>query len=430
MSHSVPLLTKTETRSSLHWFNWNISLRSVFDTICGGPTMVFVAFALAIGIPRNMMGYFSAVLSVACIAQLLCLPLANRVRRRKRFILLLAVTEPVLVLLAILAAPTLPEAHRPLILGAAVFLAASCLHLTRPFADDWLATTIPSGLRGRYIGRRIRFISFAIIAATLVVGLAVDAIGTNNIAGLTTLLVTGAAFGIAAALSLSRVTMHEAVASPRYQVREFWSALQNHAFRRLLLGTLIFTLPFFFAVAYYQVFNLEVLHMRPWLIATMGVGYLLVKLLLTPWLGVLCDRIGPWRMLWIAGPVYAVFFLCFPFTDVGRAWPIMIAWAFVAVADGIYGVAAPASLYATVPVDGARPAYFALYNLVSLGAYAIGGLIAVPLLGWLAGIDWALGPAKLGGYHLFYALCGVTMIFCTLAVFLFPKSRRTNSLYD
>ncbi|MCB1104712.1 MAG: MFS transporter [Cephaloticoccus sp.] len=423
MPHPVRSLTKHETRSSLVWFNWNVSLRGVFETICGGTTMVFVAYALAVGVPRNAMGYFSAVLSVACIAQLLCLPLANRVRRRKRFILWLAITEPALVLLAILSAPLLPPAWRPLVLCAAVFLAASCLHLTRPFADDWLATTIPSGLRGRYLGRRIRVASFAIIAATLIVGLAVDAVGTRNLTGLAALLVTGSVFGIAAALSLQRVTMHEQLAPVAYRLSDWRAVWRNRRFIKLLLGTLIFTLPFFFAVAYYQVFNLEVLHMRPWLIATMGVGYLLVKFLLTPWFGRLCDHVGPRRLLWLAGPIYAAFFLCFPFASADRVWPIILGWAFVAIADGIYGVAAPASLYTTVPAEGARPAYFALYNLISLGAYAIGGVIAVPMLGALARIDWQWGPAALGGYHLFYALCGLVMLPCTAAVLLFPRGR-------
>lgn len=421
MPHPVRSLTKQETRSSLAWFNWNISLRGVFENTCGGATMVFVAYAIAVGVPRNAIGYFSAALSVACIAQLLCLPLANRVRRRKRFILWLAATEPALMLIAILSAPLLPAEYRAWALCAAAFLAASCLHLTRPFSDDWLATTIPSGLRGRYLGRRSRMVSFAVIATTLFVGLAVDTIGTRNLTGLAALLVMGALFGIAAALTLQRITMHEQIAPVAYRLSDMWAVWRNRPFSKLLLGTLILMLPFFCAVAYYQVFNLDVLHMRPWLIATMSVGYLLVKFLLTPWFGRLCDRYGLRRMLWIAGPVYAAFFFCFPFANAERLWPVMLAWAFVAVADGIYSVAAPASLYATVPAEGARPVYFALYNLISLGAYAIGGVFAVPLLGALAKITWSAGPAQLGGFHLFYALCGVAMIPCSLAVLLFPR---------
>ncbi len=420
MARQARALTKAETRESLVWFNWNISLRGVFETICGGATMVFVAFALAIGVPKGEMGYFTAIISCACIVQLLSLPFVSRVRRRKRFILVAALIEPVLLIIAVLVTPLLPAEWRTWGLGMAVFLAAGCLHLTRPFADDWLATTIPSGLRGRYIGRRMRFSSIAIIAATLLVGFAVDLLGTTNITGLALLIVLGAIFGLAAALTLTKATMPANQGMAPFSFSEMKVVFHTPSFIRMILGTLLFMLPFYFAVAYYHVFNLEILHMSPWLIATMGIGYLMVKLLLTPKFGRICDRVGPRRMLWVAAPIYAAFLLCFPFATEGRVWPIIVAWAFVAVADAIYAVATPAALYATIPEHGARPAYFAAYNLVTLGTFAVGGVLAVPLLQWLNTFHWVWGHATLGGYHLFFALMGIIMIPCTAAARLFP----------
>ena len=422
MSHS-PRLTKRETRDSLAWFNWNISLRGVFETICGGTTLVFVAFALAIGVPPEAMGYFIAVISCACIVQLLGMPLANRVRQRKRFILTVALVEPIVLIAAVLITPLLPPAWRPVSLGFAVFAAAACLHLTRPFSDDWLATTIPSGLRGRYIGRRIRVSSIAIIASTLAVGGGVELLGKDNSVGLATLLIGGAVFGVLAAWMLAKATKPVVQEPATFTLADLRAVWRTRPFIRLTLGTVVLMLPFYFAGAYYQVFNLEVVVMRPGLIAAMGVGYLLIKLILTPWLGGICDRVGPRPMFWIMAPIYAAFFLCFPFAEPGRAWPIIVAWAFVGLADGIYAVAAPAALYGTIPAQGSRPAYFAVYNLISLGCYAVGGVLAVPLLGLLNQIDWSWGPARLGGYHLFYALCGLVMIPCTAAVLLFPAGR-------
>jgi MFS family permease len=423
MSHPARL-TKRETRESLAWFNWNISLRGAFETICGGTTMVFVAFALVIGVPPDAMGYFIAIISCACIVQLLGMPLTNRVRRRKRFILTVALVEPLLLIAAVLVTPWLPPALRPVSLGLAVFVAAACLHLTRPFSDDWLATTIPSGLRGRYIGRRIRVSSIAIIASTLAVGGGVELLGKDNAAGLAALLILGAVFGVAAALMLAKATKPVVQEPAMFAVADLRSVWRTGPFVRLTIGTVLLMLPFYFAGAYYQVFNLQVAEMRPWLIAAMGMGYLVVKLLLTPWLGRVCDRVGSRPMFWVMAPIYAAFFLCFPFAEPGRTWPIILAWAFVGVADGIYGVAAPAALYGTIPAQGSRPAYFAVYNLISLGCFAVGGVLAVPLLGVLHQIDWSWGPAQLGGYHLFYALCGLVMIPCTAAVLLFPAGRR------
>ncbi len=422
MERPAPVRRLRTTRESLAWFNWNISLRGVFETICGGTTLVFTAFALVIGVPPDAMGFFSAVISFACIVQVLGLPVASYVRQRRRFILAVALVEPLLLITAVLLTPLLPAALRPYSLGLAVFLAAACLHLTRPFSDDWLATTIPSGLRGRYIGQRIRLSSVAIIASTLVVGAGVEFLGKDNGPGLAALLITGALFGIAAALMLGRATRPIEQEPAPFSVADLRAVLRTREFVRLTIGTLIYMMPFYFACAYYQVFNLRIVEMRPWLIASMGVGYLIVKLLLTPALGRLCDRVGPRRLILLGTPIYIAFFLCFPFAEPGRAWPIMVGWAFVAIADGIYGVAAPAALYGTVPAQGTRPAYFAVYNLISLGAFAVGGVLAVPLLGWLQQIHVTWGPAHLGGYHLFYTLCGLVMIPCSAALVLFPGS--------
>ena len=427
MEPTAPARPARTTRTSLAWFNWNISFRGVFETICGGTTLVFTAFALVIDVPPDAMGFFSAVISFACIVQVLGLPVTAYVRQRRRFILTIAFVEPLLVITAVLITPLLPAALRPFSLGLAVFLAAACLHLTRPFSDDWLATTIPSGLRGRYIGQRIRLSSFAIIASTLVVGAVVEFLGTANGPGLAALLITGGIFGLGAALMLARATEPIAQEPPTFRLGDLRAVFATPAFVRLTIGTLIYMLPFYFACAYYQVFNLRIVGMRPWLIASMGVGYLVVKLLLTPALGRLCDRVGPRRLILLGTPIYIAFFLLFPFAEPGRAWPIMVGWAFVAIADGIYGVAAPAALYGTVPAQGSRPAYFAVYNLASLGAFAVGGVLAVPLLGWLGQIDLAWGPAHLGGYHLFYALCGVVMIPCSAALVLFPGHRAVSA---
>jgi hypothetical protein len=38
-------------------------------------------------------------------------------------------------------------------------------------------------------------------------------------------------------------------------------------------------------------------------------------------------------------------------------------------------------------------------------------------------VDWVVGPAILGGYHLFYAACGVVMLMGMSAIPLIPERR-------
>ena len=58
--------------------------------------------------------------------------------------------------------------------------------------------------------------------------------------------------------------------------------------------------------------------MSPWLISWMGVGFLLVKLIATPWFGKMCDRTGARKLLWSTGPIYVLFFLCVSLAEPGR----------------------------------------------------------------------------------------------------------------
>jgi hypothetical protein len=57
-------LTRDETRASLRRFNWNAGLRGAFETVCGGSTFIFVAFASSLGLSKERMGGILAVLAL------------------------------------------------------------------------------------------------------------------------------------------------------------------------------------------------------------------------------------------------------------------------------------------------------------------------------------------------------------------------------
>jgi hypothetical protein len=67
-------LTGEETRVSLRRFNWSAGFRSVFDTVGGGTTFVFVAFAHSLGLAGEQMGWMVFLVSCACVLQMLALP--------------------------------------------------------------------------------------------------------------------------------------------------------------------------------------------------------------------------------------------------------------------------------------------------------------------------------------------------------------------
>ena len=414
-------LTRDETRESLRRFNLSASLRTVFETVCGGTTFVFVGFARSLGVRSERMGWMTSIISFACILQMIGIPFVGRAKNKKRLALTLAITEPLLVIAAVILALLLPPGFRIVAFASAVFAAAAFVHLSRPLTDDWFAATIPAAIRGRFLGRRLQIVSAVVITTTLTLGFLAQRMGMTNRIGLGCLLMAGAAAGVAAVLALREARMPALAANSAPRLGDFKRVLQTPFFMRLMAVNVLYNIPFFFACPYYQVFNLEIAAMPAIMIAVMQAGYYAVKIVSLPYLGRLVDRWGPRRTMYRSGVVYALFFATFLVCGPGRFWPIMLGWAFVALADGAFGLAATTALYASVPENPARPAYFAVANFVAVAFLGVGGAVAVPILEAIKTVHIRVGPFTLGNFHLLYGACALAMIPCLLAARLIPN---------
>jgi len=417
-------LTKHETRTSLATFNWSLGFRSVFITICAGTAFPFVAFALLLGIEWEWMGFVGSVVSFACVIQMLGMIVSTRVKHRKSFILSVGVCEPFLMMVAVLLVPFLPAGTRMYALAAAAFVAAAAMHLTSPLASDWVASTIPAAVRGRYLGRRFQIMNAAIIVTMLAAGVAMDAIGKTNVRGLACLLTAGGLFGVAAVLALRRATMSAVSLTSQVSLADVPRTLRHRPFRRYVWAMVLYNVPFLLACPYYQVLNIDVLGMKARHIAYMFAGYYVVKILVSPLIGRYVDRKGARWTLLAFGPVYVLFFVGLTVGAGGSVWLVAAAWALVGIADAGYMVAMMSALYGSIPEKGARPAYFAVYSLFSLMSFGIGGMVAVPVLKSLKGVTLSIGSLTLDQFQIFFAICTVMMIASIFGALLLVDPRR------
>jgi len=420
-------LTKKQTRTSLEWFTWNTGFRAVFDIICGGATFVFVAFAGTLGIEGEQMGWVTTLISVACILQMAAIPIGRRAENKKRFMLGMAVAEPVFFILAIMLVLLLPPSIRLYALAVAIFLSTASFNISRPHTDEWFASIIPAGLRGRYIGRRLQIYSAVIILVTLVVGWLVDhVIGKDSMKGLALLLAAGGISGFMSVVVLVGATVPAISKATVSTANAFRGVLKTRGFIRFLVVVLLFNLPFNFACPYYQVFNLQIACMPATMIALMQAGYFTVKIIMLPTLGRMVDRWGAVRVLVLCGVMYTVFFTVFPFCGPGRYWPLMLAWTLVGAVDASYNLASQILLWESIPHVPSRSAYFALFNFGTLITYGIGSALAVPVLNALKGMNFTVGPFSLGNFHILYIGCMVMMAATTFAVRLL-KPRQVST---
>jgi MFS family permease len=418
-------LSKEQTRATLASLSWNMALRSVFDTLAGGTTFVFVAFALSVGVPKEKMGLVISLVGFACVLQLAGFMLGGKVRDKKRFVITLAVAEPVILIAAVLLVPWLPPGWRVVSLGAAAFTAAAFLHITKPLAEDWVASTVPSGVAGRYVSRRAQLLTCFTLGSTLLAGVIGDKLDTLNSQSIGLLIAVGGLFGLFAVLPLRGVNLPSMSAEARASWRDVGQVARHKPFKRMMGAMLVMSLPFTIAVPYYHVVHLEELHMSKSAIAAMQICYMLVKLASYGMCGRLVDRLGARPAMATACGVYILFFVSYMFAPGMSAWLVVGGWIFIAsIGDALWLPGAYASLYGSVPRSDVRTAFFAIYNLLLLGMYAVGALVAVWLASLFKGQAIAWGPLWLGPFQIFYLLCMVLMCLCTFGAWLLPARSR------
>ncbi len=419
------LANRDATRQSLTAFNRNVLFRAVFDIVCGPTSFIFVAFVLSLGVPGESMGRLAAVASFGSVTQILLLPIITRTER-KRAIIGIGMTEPLLVMATVLMVPLLPPGYRLYALMGAIFSAAAFLSITRPVMDDWQAATIPETLRGRYLGRRIQMMGFVTIASMLAAGSLGDWAGQQGAGGLSLLLAAGCGFGLLAILSLVHAHDSGGGSVTPVDVHHIPRVFRTRDFRRLMIGSALYNIPFFFGCPFYQVLNKQVLGMTNTNIAWMMTAYCVAKMIMSRSAGRLLDRFGARRIAVAVGPLYALFFLLLPLATADRHWPIYLAWALAGPVDAAFGLCIQTGLMGAVPAQGARPAYFAVSNIVSLGLYGIGGPLAEAVMRHIGPGVWTVGPLEIGRYHLLYAACGVMMLGTTFAGLLWPRPGRST----
>jgi len=413
-------LEKGQIRGTLTSLNWNLSLRNIFGTIAGSSSFVFVAFALAIGVKKEQMGWIATLVSVACLAQMAGLLLANKVKNKKRMIVRLSFIEPLVLIVAIAVTPFLSYPWNWYGLALGTFASAALLHLTRPLADDWTASAIPSGLRENFLGKRQQVTSIIAIGATLATGYAADWVKGFGVAGLTGLLIIGALFGVVAALPLRRAVLPSVTARASVTWADLKEVPHNRPFCRFLLVISVICLPFYLAAPFYQVFNQEILRLDLSTIGYITVGYLVIKILLSNLSARWVTKLGANRMLQVSCFVYTLFFMCFLLADKGRAWPVFVGWMFSGAGDAIFNVAHGTAMFGSIPHSTARSAYFAAYNLLILLSYGVGGIVAMGLLEWFKHHPIVLGGWTMTNFHCLYFVVFVFMVVCTLALRFFP----------
>lgn len=421
-------LTKAQTRQTLNSFILSNVGRSIFECISAGMTITFSAFVLSLGVAKEDMGILAACLSAACVLQVVSVELTRWVRDKKRFVLSLAMAEPAIMIAAVLLVPALAQDWRLPVLAVACFVAAGALHLTMPVSEEWVASAVPSALRGRFIGRRMQWVN--IVGASAMLGAALLADGFTGMGswGLAAILATGGFFGLLSVVALRKAELPALSASTAARWVDLPRTLRVVPFRRYLMVVAFLNIPFFLSTPYYHVFNLEVLQLTKTQTALILLGYFAVKTATLPFSARLVNRWGSRRVLRAACLVYVLFFLFYPLSAVIGPVAVGMAWAVAGVSDGAWNVAVTTAQYSSVPMTRDRPAFFAVANLWLRLLGMIGAFASAYFLGAVKELpELHLGPYTFGHFHLLYGTMGALMAMVTFGTRWFPDRAESEA---
>jgi MFS family permease len=276
--------------------------------------------------------------------------------------------------------------------------------------SSWYGDLVPADQRGRYFGRRGRFVQVGALLGVLLSGVLLQALEPGA-AGLVEAGAGGAGFalvfGLAALARLASGVLLWLSPEPAFrglpdlaQTRRFLGTRRGRRAWRLLAfgGALQFAV--YTSSPYFAPFMLSELHFTYVEFMCSSFAVMGAKIWLMPMWGRAVDEHGPRSILAVVALLVALVPLPWVITD--ALWIALLAQVFSGFAWGGYEVAGFSFALGSTS-KRVRPYYFATQNLLWGSGQLLGSLVGALLLGWLDR-GWGLFFAISAGLRALLAL--------------------------
>ena len=386
-----PELEKGDLRRGLRMLVIDGSFGQAMVSLSTGAFLV--AFALLLGASNKTIGLCAAAGPLAQMLQMPAVYLVERMRARKLItVLAVIVSRGALLLVAALPwlvprSAAIPVLLFLLLVHYGLGAVAGCAF------NSWWRDLVPQRVMGSFFAERLRYAT--IVAAVLGFSAAylIDALKAR---AYTPQLLYGGTFALASFLGLvgvgflGRVPEPQMPPSPHARLREaMLEPLADRNYRSLMLFLAWWSFAVNLAAPFFAVYMLDRLGLSmTWILGLAVLSQIANVLFFKPW-GVFCDRFSNKSVLAVAGPLFIVTFLLWPFTTMPEPYfltvPILVA---IHVISGVStaGVAIAAGNFALkLAPPGRATSYLAVNGIVA----GIAATIAPVMAGFAA--DWFSG---------------------------------------
>jgi MFS family permease len=320
------------------------------------------------GVSDANIGIITSLISLAALSQLFCINFFKRIKKFKFLVCVTALFRTAFAALYLIPLFHFPSITNSILIVLLYFTGQLFVQIGTPASQDWIASLVPSRLRGKYFSIKDSVAVFVISTLMLVCGMVLDYFKKTNI--LTGFIIIGATIFILAlvnviALSLMKEPkmsyvndtgkeMHGRLAKkakdlkpetkPQSIPSELKEAFSDRKFRKAFTVVCLFTLAFYICLPFNASFQINDMHLPYTFIMLVGFIFNLYRIYLAPRLGRMADRLGMGRLLRYTMLALGLNFLATALTMPFNAYPMMVlasflastAWAFVGI--GLFGI--------------------------------------------------------------------------------------------
>ncbi len=358
--------SKEDLKKSRIYYTTADSAAQTIAQLAGG---TFLATLMTFtGISDSNIGIISSLLSFAALTQLF---LINYMKRLKKFKFLVTITALQRLLFALLFfIPLFPigKEIKAILIAALYFIGQIFVQIGNPATQDWIASLVPSRLRGKYFSIKDSFAVFTVSSLMLVCGMILDYFKGRNI--LTGFILIGIIIFILVVINVVSLSlmkepkvsylneegkeMHGRLAKKAKEksqvtksqsiLSELREAVLDHKFRKAFSVQCLYTLAFYSCAPFNSSYYINDLKLSYTFIMVVSFILNLYRIYITPKLGRMADKHGMGKLLRFALFMLGLNFLVLAFTMPFNAYPMYIlasclgstAWAFIGI--GLFGI--------------------------------------------------------------------------------------------
>ncbi len=322
------------------------------------------------GISDANIGIITSLVSFAALSQLF---LISYMKKLKKYKLLVTATSAMRLLFSVIYLIPLLSLGKTVSSAVIVLLYVTgqiFVQIGNPPSQDWIASLVPSRLRGKYFSIKDSIAVFVVSSTMLAGGMILDYFKGRNI--LTGFLIIGILIFLLSLINVislskmkepktsymngdgkemhgrlarkAKITVQSAESEDPGILAELKGAFSNRKFRKAFLVQCIFTFGFYICIPFTASYQINELSLPYTFMMLVGFIANLYRIYIAPKLGRLADKYGMAKLLRYSLFALGLTFLSTALTVPGNAYPMQIlsaflastAWAFLGI--GLFGI--------------------------------------------------------------------------------------------